>query len=121
MNKKRKVCSPSQREQRDSCAELKEFITRENARCVKEIQDSNDRRIGALDESLSFAMDSLTAVSERQHSADIFFLHKFSPNLLNGRIDEDRARNKQSLLRRPWPLPSDRDIPGNRQNLEAKV
>ena len=26
-----------------------------------------------------------------------FFLNKFSPNLLNGRIDEDRAHSKQSL------------------------
>ena len=49
------------------------------------------------------------------------FLDKFSPNLLNGRIDKDRARSKQSLKHRPWPLHFDRDIPGNRQNLEAKV
>ena len=49
------------------------------------------------------------------------FFYKFSPNHLNGRIDEDRARRKQSLLRRPWPPPSDRDIPGKWQNLEAKV
>ena len=45
----------------------------------------------------------------------------FSPNLLNGMIDEDRAHRKQSLRHRSCPLLSDRDIPGNRQNLEAKV
>ena len=27
----------------------------------------------------------------------IIFFSKFSPNLLNGRIDEDRAHSKQSL------------------------
>ena len=27
----------------------------------------------------------------------IFFYYKFSPNLLNGRFDETRARSKQSL------------------------
>ena len=26
-----------------------------------------------------------------------YFFYKFSPNLLNGRIDEERARSKQSL------------------------
>ena len=70
MTKKRKVCSPSQEGQRDMCSELKEFIVSENAKCVKEIKDSNNRRIVALEESLSFALDSLTAVSERQRSAD---------------------------------------------------
>ncbi|KAF0300618.1 hypothetical protein FJT64_003284 [Amphibalanus amphitrite] len=70
MTKKRKVCSPSQEGQRDLCSELKEFIVSENAKCVKEIKDSNDRRLAALEESLSFAMDSLSAVSERQRSAD---------------------------------------------------
>ncbi|KAF0295826.1 hypothetical protein FJT64_006704 [Amphibalanus amphitrite] len=72
MPKRRKVCSPAQEGQSDGdiCAELKEFIARENAKCVKEIRDSNDKRLVAIEESLSFAMDSLTAVSERQHSAD---------------------------------------------------
>ena len=46
---------------------------------------------------------------------------KFSPNLLNELICEARARAKQSLLRRSWPLQSDREIPGNRQDLETKV
>ena len=40
---------------------------------------------------------------------------------MEGWIDEDRARRKQSSQRRLWSLPSDRDIPDNRQNLEAKV
>ena len=43
------------------------------------------------------------------------------PNLLNGLICEARARSKQSLLRRSWPLQSDLEIPGSRQNLETKV
>ena len=53
------------------CSDLKDFIVRENAKCVKEIKDSNDRRLVAVEESLSFAMDTLKAVSDRQHSADL--------------------------------------------------
>ena len=37
------------------------------------------------------------------------------------RIDKGTASAKQSWLRRPWPLTSDREIPSSRQNLEAKV
>ena len=70
MPKRRKVCSPSSEEQRDFCDKLKQFIVSENEKCVSEIKKSNDRRIGALEESLSFAMDSLIAVSQRQNSAD---------------------------------------------------
>ena len=70
MPKRRKVGSPSNEEQRDICAELKDFIVSENEKCVREIKKSNDRRIGALEESLSFAMDSIAAVSQRQSSAD---------------------------------------------------
>ena len=45
--------------------------------------------------------------------APIFILfYKFSPNPLIGRIGKDRAPVKQSLLRWPCPLPSDRAIPG---------
>ena len=51
----------------------------------------------------------------------IFVFYKFCPNLLNGGIDEDRAPAKQSLLRRPYPLPSDRAIPVLWQNLESNV
>ena len=51
----------------------------------------------------------------------IFFLNKFSPNPSIGRIGKDRAPAKQSLLRWPCPLPSDRAIPGLWQNLESKV
>ena len=50
-----------------------------------------------------------------------YFFYKFSPNLLNGRNDKDRAPAKQSLLRWPCPLPSDRAIPGLWQNLESNV
>ena len=42
------------------------------------------------------------------------YLYKFSQNLLSGLICEARTRAKQSLLRRSWPLQSDREIPGNR-------
>lgn len=73
-NKKRKACSPTQEGQHDVCAELKAFIVRENEKCVKEIKDSNDRRMVAVEESLSFAMDSLSAVSNRQQSADLDIL-----------------------------------------------
>ena len=75
MTKKRKACSPTQEAQRDMCAELKEFIVRENAKSVKEIKDSNDRRLIAIEESLSFAMDGLAAVSDRQRSADSDISH----------------------------------------------
>ena len=42
-------------------------------------------------------------------------------DLLIGRVDQDRAPAKQSLLRWPCPLPSDRAIPDLLQNLESKV
>ena len=51
----------------------------------------------------------------------VFFLFFFSPNPMIGRIGKDRALAKQSLLRWPCPLPSDRTIPGLWQNLESKV
>ena len=70
MTKKRKVCSPSQEGQKDLCADLKDFIVQENAKCVKEIRDSNERRMGALEESLAFSLDALSAISTRQNSAD---------------------------------------------------
>ena len=64
--KRRKPNSPAQAQQGESdiCAELKLFITQENAKSVKEIKDSNERRLEALEDALSFAMDSLMAVSE---------------------------------------------------------
>ena len=70
---------------------------------MKEIQDSNDRHIGALEESLSFAMDSLTAVSERQHSADIdiVLLRKKTADLRRRlqllELDEDRRQQEKRL------------------------
>lgn len=73
MTKKRKVCSPQTGES-EICADLKAFIVQENAKCVKEIKESNERRLVAIEESLSFALDSITAVSERQQSADVDIL-----------------------------------------------
>lgn len=50
-----------------------------------------------------------------------YLIYKFSPNAFNGWVDEVRSRTKQSLLRMPWHLPSDRKIPDSLQNLETKV
>ena len=58
MTKKRKGCSPTQESPSDRFAELKAFMERENA---KEIKEYNDKRMSALEESLSFALDSMTA------------------------------------------------------------
>ena len=52
---------------------------------------------------------------------DIFFFFTFVRTFLNVGIDEDRAPAKQSLLRWPCPLPSDRAIPVLWQNLESNV
>ena len=40
---------------------------------------------------------------------------------MNERIDRVRAKAKQCWLRGPWPLPSDRAMPGYGENLESKV
>ena len=90
MTKKRKACSPTQDGAGSTsfCEELKAFIVSENAKCVKEIRDSNDRRLGAIEESLSFALDSLAAVSNRQHSADVDIVQ----------LRRDTADLKQRLL-----------------------
>lgn len=77
MTKKRKVNSPKQDGHRemqssdDMCTELKEFIARENAKCVRQIKESNDQRLVAIEESLSFAIDSVKTVSDRQNSAKV--------------------------------------------------
>ena len=103
MPKRRKVGSPSNEEQRDICAELKDFIVSENEKCVREIEKSNDRRIGALEESLSFAMDSITAVSQRQSSADsnILQLQRETADLRRRmqqlELSEDRAQQQNRL------------------------
>ena len=39
----------------------------------------------------------LDSLRPRWYKYLTIFFHKFSPNLLNERIDEDRARRKQSL------------------------
>ena len=105
MPKRRKVCSPAQGEQSetDICAELKEFIARENVKCVKEIRDSNDRRLVAIEESLSFTMDSLKAVSERQNSADIDIIQlqretaELRRRLQQMELSEDRRQQEGRL------------------------
>ena len=105
MPKRRKVCYPAQgeRSEVDICAELKEFIVLENAKCVKEIRGSNNRRFVALQESLSFAMDSLTAVSERQHSADVDILQlqketaELRRRLQQMELGEDRRQQESRL------------------------
>ena len=66
MAKKRKVCSPAQEGQKDICAGLKYSIVQENAKCVKEIRDSNKWRLEALEESLTFSVDALSAIPTRQ-------------------------------------------------------
>ena len=63
----------------------------------------------------------ITVNSRNDVKSACFFLNKFSPNPLIGRIGKDRAPAKQSLLRWPCPLPSDRAIPDLWQNLESKV
>ncbi|KAF0302163.1 hypothetical protein FJT64_025705 [Amphibalanus amphitrite] len=52
------------------CDELKTFIASENTKCVREVKEANDRRMQAVEDSLSFALDSVTALSNRQKSAD---------------------------------------------------
>ena len=55
--------------------------------------------------------NSATMQQTTMHLLVHFFFNKFSPNPLIGRIGKDRALAKQSLLRWPCPLPSDRAIP----------
>ena len=50
-----------------------------------------------------------------------FYFYKFSSKFMNGGINKDRTHAKHSLLRRHWPLPSDREMPGNQQNLEPSA
>ena len=103
MTKKRKVCSPPQGDQRENYEELKEFIVSENAKCVSEIREVNERRIAAVEESLNFALDSLTALSQRQHSADLDIVHlkKESADLRRRlqqlELGEDRIQQEKRL------------------------
>ena len=71
---------------------------------MKEIRDSNDRRLGAIEESLPFALDSLAAVSNRQHSADVDIvqlrretadLKQWVPRL---ELSEDRLQQEKRLV-----------------------
>ena len=49
----------------DICSELKTFIAEENAKVVREIKQSNDKRVAAMKESLSFTIDSIKTLSDR--------------------------------------------------------
>ena len=114
MTKKRKACSPPQENQSDLCAELKEFIVKENAKCVKEIKDSNERRISAMEDSLSFAMDAISSVSARQTSADrdIRTLQKETAELRSRLQTLELQEDRQSQERRRgclvffWTVPA---------------
>ena len=103
MTKKRKVCSPPQGDRSDNYEELKEFIVRENSKCVEEIKTANERRIAAVEASLTFALDSITAVSQRQYSADIDIvqLKKESADLRRRlqqlELGEDRIQQEKRL------------------------
>ena len=65
------------------------------------------------------------SVYDSSDSAVLFYIFsssKFSLNLLNGRINEDIVSPQEAeFVAQALTLPSNRDIPGNRQNLEAKV
>ena len=69
----------------------------------------------------NFRMPILKTIVVCSLIVNCYFLKKICPNLLNGGIDEDRAPAKQSLLRWPCPVPSDRAIPVLWQNLESNV
>ncbi|KAF0296948.1 hypothetical protein FJT64_005620 [Amphibalanus amphitrite] len=103
MTKKRKTLSPPQEGQSDICADLKRFIVEENEKCVKQIVDSNNRRLEAIEESLNFAMDSLTSVSKRQRAAesDITKLQKETADLRRRlqqiEVGEDRQQQDKRL------------------------
>lgn len=83
-------------------AELKLFITQENAKTVKEIKDSNERRLVAIEDALSFAMDSLTAVSERQRTAsqDIQRLQRETEDLKQRLQQLEDSEDRQQQARR---------------------
>ena len=102
MTKNRKAGSPSQEGQSDiNLGDLKEFIMMENAKNVKDIKESNERRLSAVEDSLSFTMDAadaLTSVSARQQSADqdILMLQKevaeLRCRLRRMELEEDRRQ-----------------------------
>ena len=89
--------------QNDICAELKDFIVRENAKCVEAIRDSNERRMAATEEAVSFAMDSLSNIAARQQSADTDILQLRRENqemmsrLRRLEMQEDRQQQERRL------------------------
>ena len=114
MGKKRKAGSPLQQSQGgtgvepdqrqiDLCAELKDFIVSENAKCVAAIQDTNERRIAAMEQSLSFTMDSISTLAARQQSADWDILQlrretaDMEARLQRLEMQEDRVQQEKRL------------------------
>ena len=89
--------------QGDICAELKDFIVRENAKCVEAIRDSNERRMAAMEEAVSFAMDSISNIAARQQSADadILQLRRENQEMLSRlrhlEMQEDRLQQERRM------------------------
>ena len=108
MTKKRKVSSPVQglTDFGDICGDLKKFIAEESAKCVKEIKDSNERRLTAMEESLSFVLDSIAAVSNRLRSADavIMQLQRETADLRRRLQQLEMADDRQQQERRRTTL-----------------
>ena len=106
MTKKRKAGTQTQEGPSDPYAELKRFIIQENEKCVREITASNDKRLTAIEDSLSFALDAVKAVSDRQNSADydILVLQRETADLRRRlqliELSEDRLQQekRQSYL-----------------------
>ena len=110
MTKKRKAASPilpCQNESdpkvisSDQYEELKGFIVRENAKSVEAIRESNERRLAAIEDSLSFTMDTVSTVAARQQSADrdIIALRKDNEELRNRvlRLELQEDRRQQDI------------------------
>ena len=89
--------------QYDACADLKDFITSENARSVEAIRSSNERRVAAMEEALSFSMDTLSNVAARQQSygRDIFQLRQENAEIMSRlrclEMQEDRLEQEKRL------------------------
>ena len=87
----------------DTCADLKDFIMRENARSVEAIRSSNERRLAAVEEALSFSMDTLSNVAARQQSygRDILQLRQENAEIMSRlrclEMQEDRLQQEKRL------------------------
>ena len=84
------------------------------------------RRVG-VPELSKFPAGSASLALEPQQTARVKVTAKAAADLLrpgtpnSAEIDTHGAYAKQCLLRRPRPLPSDRAMPGYRDNLESKI